>query len=146
MPYSTISVSLEIEICLDNNSFIPDILPSGVLNPKAKNLIGSGCVIHVPGLLKELKDIESKGIKDARERLFISDRAQYVLLRYQVELLEFVLIFVVLFSISTRSWMGLKRHYLEEEKSGPLERALDHVIGTSNIGPSRNMLLPVYPA
>jgi adenylosuccinate synthase len=53
-----------------------DILPSGLLNPKAKNLIGSGCVIHIPGLLKELADLESKGLQNVRERLYISDRAQ----------------------------------------------------------------------
>ncbi|KAE8449254.1 hypothetical protein EG329_008421 [Mollisiaceae sp. DMI_Dod_QoI] len=55
------------------------ILPSGLLNPKSKNLIGSGCVVHIPGLLKELTDLESKGISDARERLYISDRAHVVL-------------------------------------------------------------------
>lgn len=70
-----ISVSLE-NLILSQYSFVPDILPSGLLNPKAKNLIGSGCVIHVPGLLKELENLEGKGLKDARERLFISDRAQ----------------------------------------------------------------------
>ena len=56
-----------------------DILPSGLLNPKAHNLIGSGCVIHVPWLLKELGDLEAKGLSNPRDRLFISDRAQYVL-------------------------------------------------------------------
>lgn len=55
-----------------------DILPSGLLTPTAHNLIGSGCVIHVPALLKELGDLEAKGLANARERLFISDRAQYV--------------------------------------------------------------------
>ena len=55
-----------------------DILPSGLLNPKARNLIGSGCVIHVPWLLKELGDLEAKGLENVRDRLFISDRAQYV--------------------------------------------------------------------
>ncbi|CAD6505698.1 BgTH12-01188 [Blumeria graminis f. sp. triticale] len=56
-----------------------DILPSGLLNPGAQNLIGSGCVIHIPGLLKELSDLESKNLPDVRNRLFISDRAHVVL-------------------------------------------------------------------
>jgi len=55
------------------------ILPSGLLNPRANNLIGSGCVIHVPGLLKELENLESKGLQNARDRLYISDRAHVVL-------------------------------------------------------------------
>lgn len=55
------------------------ILPSGLLNPDAQNLIGSGCVIHIPGLLKELADLEAKNLPDARNRLFISDRAHVVL-------------------------------------------------------------------
>ncbi|KAI1003889.1 Adenylosuccinate synthetase [Podosphaera aphanis] len=55
------------------------ILPSGLLNPKAHNLIGSGCVVHIPGFLKEIEDLESKGLSDARNRLSISDRAHVVL-------------------------------------------------------------------
>ncbi|KAI9744132.1 MAG: hypothetical protein M1818_002284 [Claussenomyces sp. TS43310] len=55
------------------------ILPSGLLNPDAKNLVGSGCVVHVPALFKELSDLEAKGLPNVRERLFISDRAHVVL-------------------------------------------------------------------
>ena len=55
------------------------ILPSGLLNPEATNLVGSGCVVHIPGLFKELTDLEKKGLPNARERLFISDRAHVVL-------------------------------------------------------------------
>ncbi|KAI6248737.1 Adenylosuccinate synthetase [Erysiphe necator] len=51
----------------------------GLLNPEAKNLVGSGCVVHIPGLLEELKSLEKKGLTNARERLFISDRAHIVL-------------------------------------------------------------------
>ena len=65
------------------------ILPSGLLNPDAKNLAGSGCVIHIPTLFKELSDIEAKGLPNARERLFISDRAHVVLdLHQKVDGLE----------------------------------------------------------
>lgn len=52
------------------------ILPSGLLNPRCTNLVGSGCVVHVPGLLKELADLEAKDLPNARERLYISDRCQ----------------------------------------------------------------------
>lgn len=55
------------------------ILPSGLLNLKCLSLVGSGCVVHIPGLLKELTDLEAKDLPNARERLFISDRAHVVL-------------------------------------------------------------------
>ncbi|TGO37162.1 hypothetical protein BHYA_0104g00200 [Botrytis hyacinthi] len=60
------------------------ILPSGLLNPDCQNLVGSGCVVHIPGLLKELAAIDGKipvpaGKKPPRERLLISDRCHVVL-------------------------------------------------------------------
>ncbi|RAL65853.1 hypothetical protein DID88_005516 [Monilinia fructigena] len=54
------------------------ILPSGLLNPACQNLVGSGCVVHIPGLLKELAAIEDK-IPSAKDRLLISDRCHVVL-------------------------------------------------------------------
>ncbi|KAI1804585.1 adenylosuccinate synthetase [Daldinia bambusicola] len=50
------------------------LLPSGLVSPKCINLIGSAVVFHVPSFFKELADIEAKGIKDASQRLFVSDR------------------------------------------------------------------------
>lgn len=66
-------------IVANNVTYDFHILPSGLLNPDAINLVGSGCVVHIPGLLEELKSLESKGLSDARKRLFISDRAHVVL-------------------------------------------------------------------
>lgn len=66
-------------IVANGQSYDFHILPSGLLTPTAHNLIGSGCVVHIPGLLKELADLEAKGLSNARERLFISDRAHVVL-------------------------------------------------------------------
>ncbi|KAJ6780177.1 hypothetical protein PWT90_04405 [Aphanocladium album] len=50
------------------------LLPSGLMTPKCLALIGTGVVFHIPTFLQELKDIEEEGIKDARERVFVSDR------------------------------------------------------------------------
>lgn len=47
---------------------------SGLISPKAINLIGNGTVVHVPQFFKELHNLQSKGI-DANDRIFISDRA-----------------------------------------------------------------------
>ena len=54
------------------------MLPSGLVNPNCQNLIGNGVVIHVPSFFQELENLESKGLTDARGRLFISSRAHLV--------------------------------------------------------------------
>lgn len=54
------------------------LLPSGMINPDCKNVIGNGVVIHLPSLFKEL---EKNGITNEpkwNERLIISDRAHLV--------------------------------------------------------------------
>jgi len=53
------------------------ILPSGLINPSCKlNLIGAGCVVHIPSFFKELGALEEKGLQNVRQRVKISDRAQ----------------------------------------------------------------------
>jgi adenylosuccinate synthase len=51
------------------------ILPSGLVSPSCVNLIGAGTVVHVPSFFKELAALEGKGLKNAANRVFISDRA-----------------------------------------------------------------------
>lgn len=52
------------------------ILPSGLINPSCKvNLIGTGCVVHIPSFFSELSALEKKGLQGVRERILISDRA-----------------------------------------------------------------------
>lgn len=53
------------------------MLPSGLINPNCKNLIGSGVVVHIPSFFRELEDLKQKGL-NTEERIFISDRAQVV--------------------------------------------------------------------
>lgn len=53
------------------------LLPSGLVNPKCLNLIGSGVVVHVPSLFEELDNLEKKGLF-CRDRLFISSRCHLV--------------------------------------------------------------------
>ncbi|KAL2024643.1 hypothetical protein VTK56DRAFT_6844 [Thermocarpiscus australiensis] len=52
------------------------LLPSGLVNPNCKNLIGSGVVFNVQAFFKELADLEKKGLAHARSNLLVSDRAQ----------------------------------------------------------------------
>lgn len=53
------------------------ILPSGLVNPKCTNLIGSGVVVHVPSFFYELEQLRQKGL-ETNGRIFISDRAHVV--------------------------------------------------------------------
>ncbi|KAL8949884.1 MAG: hypothetical protein Q9222_004041 [Ikaeria aurantiellina] len=53
------------------------ILPSGLVNPKCLNLIGSGCVIHIPSFFSELDSLRRKNL-NTDGRIFISDRAHVV--------------------------------------------------------------------
>lgn len=53
------------------------MLPSGLVNPKCQNILGSGVVVHLPSFFEELENLEKKGL-DCRDRLFISSRAHLV--------------------------------------------------------------------
>lgn len=54
------------------------LLPSGIINPKSKSIIGNGVVVHLPQLFEELLKNEQKGLTHLRECLLISDRAHMV--------------------------------------------------------------------
>ncbi|QDZ23942.1 adenylosuccinate synthase [Chloropicon primus] len=54
------------------------LMPCGILNPRAKCIIGNGCVIHLPTVLGEIGKLKEKGVS-ADGRLFISDRAHVLL-------------------------------------------------------------------
>ncbi|KAG7879877.1 hypothetical protein KL905_001370 [Ogataea polymorpha] len=53
------------------------MLPSGLVNPKCVNLVGSGVVVHIPSFFEELSKIEEQGL-DCKDRLFLSSRAHLV--------------------------------------------------------------------
>ncbi|KAI0109078.1 Adenylosuccinate synthetase [Nemania sp. FL0031] len=52
------------------------LLPSGLINPKCMNFIGSGVVFHVPSFFKELQELEEKGLPSVHDRILVSDRVQ----------------------------------------------------------------------
>jgi adenylosuccinate synthase len=54
------------------------LLPSGIINENCISIIGNGCVVHLPDLLKEIEKNEAKGLKNWQDRLYISDRAHLV--------------------------------------------------------------------
>lgn len=53
------------------------LIPSGIFNPKTKNIIGSGCVVNPQSLLEEMGALTAAGVTLAN--LWISNRAQIVL-------------------------------------------------------------------
>ncbi|MFH0834490.1 MAG: adenylosuccinate synthase [Patescibacteria group bacterium] len=61
-------------IVVDGRKVVLHQLPSGVLHPATKNVIGNGCVVHLPTLIEEMEELEKFGVK-LTDRLFISDRA-----------------------------------------------------------------------
>jgi len=64
-------------IVVNGVKFAFHLLPSGILNNTNTCLIGNGTVIHFPTLLKELDQLDEKGVS-YEGRLFISDRAHIV--------------------------------------------------------------------
>ncbi|XP_034940912.1 adenylosuccinate synthetase [Chelonus insularis] len=65
-------------VVVDGTQFFFHLLPSGIINPRCKSILGNGVVIHLPGLFEELEQNEAKGLKDWEDRLIISDRAHLV--------------------------------------------------------------------
>ena len=61
-------------IVVDGQKVILHQLPSGVLHSQTKNIIGNGCVVHLPTLIEEMEELEKIGVK-LTDRLFLSDRA-----------------------------------------------------------------------
>ncbi len=61
-------------IVLDGKKIALHLIPSGVLNPKAVNIIGNGVVVSPPHLIKEMELFEK-----LEGRLFVSDRAHMIL-------------------------------------------------------------------
>jgi adenylosuccinate synthase len=64
-------------IVVNGKKFKFHLVPSGILNPGTKCIVGNGVVVHLRGFLEEIKALEAAGI-DYNGRLFLSDRAHIV--------------------------------------------------------------------
>ncbi|KAL2213922.1 adenylosuccinate synthetase [Sarocladium strictum] len=67
------------EIKVDGVSYSFHLLPSGLMNPRCMNFIGSGVVFHVPTFFSELKQLEEKGLTAVHDRIYVSDRVNVLL-------------------------------------------------------------------
>jgi len=65
-------------IVVKNTTYDFHILPSGLINPTATNLIGAACVVSISQFFHELSELQKHGL-DTKDRIFISDRAQVLL-------------------------------------------------------------------
>ena len=63
--------------------FALHLLPSGVCNPKAVNILGPGVALDIEAFLRELKDLTDRGVP--APHILVSERAQ-VMMPYHVQL------------------------------------------------------------
>jgi adenylosuccinate synthase len=64
-------------IKVGDKKFAFHLLPSGIVNPTQQCLVGAGVVVHIPTLLKELKQLDEKDV-EWRGRFFLAHRAHLV--------------------------------------------------------------------
>jgi len=64
-------------VVINNEKFILHLLPTGILHPGIKCVIGNGVVIEPELLLKEINGLKKRGVR-VDGRLFISERAHIV--------------------------------------------------------------------
>jgi adenylosuccinate synthase len=63
---------------IGSERYVLHLIPSGILRPGTKNVIGNGVVVDPMALVKELGDLEQRGVK-LEGRFFLSDRAHLVM-------------------------------------------------------------------
>ena len=62
----------------EGNKYALHLVPSGILNATAKSVIGNGVVVHLPGLIEEIEELEGRGV-DVKSRMLLSERAHLLL-------------------------------------------------------------------
>ena len=74
-------------IVIGDNTYKLHLIPSGVLSPDKKAILGIGMVIDLEAMFKELNTLSEQGI-NWQGRIFISDRAHIVMPRYRKQDVE----------------------------------------------------------
>ncbi len=69
-------------IVIGDNTYKLHLVPSGIISPNKKVILGIGMVIDLESLFNELKTLSDQGIS-WQGRIFIADRAHLVLPRYK---------------------------------------------------------------
>ena len=71
-------------VVIDDNEFVLHLIPSGILRPGKKCIIGNGVVINPKALLEEIENLRSRKIKVNPENLLISKNAHLTLPYHKV--------------------------------------------------------------
>ncbi|GIW72722.1 MAG: adenylosuccinate synthetase [Planctomycetota bacterium] len=66
-------------VCVGSERFVLHLVPSGILHPDKRCVIGNGVVVDPDGLLGELQALRERGIAVSPERLALSERAHLVM-------------------------------------------------------------------
>jgi adenylosuccinate synthase len=64
-------------VIFNNHRYVLQLIPSGILRPEKKAVIGAGTVVDPAALVAELENLKRSSI-DVRGRLFLSDRAHLI--------------------------------------------------------------------
>src|ERR1700732_1703665 len=64
-------------VIFNNHRFVLQLIPSGILRPEKKAVIGCGTVVDPVALVAELQNLKRSGI-EVRGRLFLSNRAHVI--------------------------------------------------------------------
>ncbi len=70
-------------IVFDGKKYALHLIPSGIFNPKIKNIMANGMVINLEAFAQEIKMLKDNGVENFN--LLVSDRA-HVILPYHIEL------------------------------------------------------------
>ena len=66
-------------VTVGDQKFVLHLIPSGILHPGKVCVIGNGVVVDPVGLVKEMDDLEKRGIKVGKDRFLLSETAHMVL-------------------------------------------------------------------
>ena len=69
----------------DGQTYKLSLLPTGILRPGVKAVIGNGLVVNPEALLKEMKSLTDRGVQVDGQNLLLSDRAHVILPYHIVE-------------------------------------------------------------
>lgn len=64
-------------VIFDSHRFVLQLIPSGILRPEKKAVIGAGTVVDPAALVNEVENLRKSGI-EVRGRLFLSNRAHLI--------------------------------------------------------------------
>lgn len=71
-------------IVVDGVKYAFHLLPSCLLNPRARAIIGNGVVVHLPKLSSEIDGLMERGVANVQGRVRLSDRAHLLFDYHQI--------------------------------------------------------------